>query len=351
MNKRNVLFLFLVVFSLVLAACGPAAEEPENLATPALPLETPLITPPGGEEVGTPEAQATPIQNQETEVAVPTEEISTPDPVGTPIVPETGVQMRPHLSEMLEFEVVDVNNTRVGAVTDYVINMCEAHLLYVVVDTTQGDIVTGQGLMLIPYEAFSLSGEIRTGGQRQLILNMATDELVNVPIVDEVNLDMTNTEWESEVIGFWEERAPMTFTSVCPVPPAGEQNTSERINITRIALATELLSAEVEDGIGDSMGQVAEAIIIPESGLIRYIVMHTADQFSSLTLVPMGALNVSHEAHDGTERTVLILLVEREILEGSPRVETVPESWETVESQGSFDYWSQHVPMTREDLP
>jgi hypothetical protein len=196
-----------------------------------------------------------------------------------------------------------------------------------------------------------LSGEVLVEGQRQLVLHMATDELVNVPVISEDELDITHTEWEGPIIAFWEERAPMTFASECPVPPAGDQGSGERVYITRIALATEVINAEVEDGQGDSMGQVTEAIVIPQSGLIRYFVMHTADQFSSLTLVPAGALNVSHEAADGTERTVLILLVEREILEGSPRVESVPERWDEVERQGSFDYWSQHVPMTRDALP
>jgi sporulation protein YlmC with PRC-barrel domain len=409
MSKKFLLVSVFLVFSLALAACGPADEEPRDLGTPGLPdtgaevdpLLTPadpMVTPGAG--LGTPGAEQTPASpglttptpgaGQETPALTPTQQTpaqQTPAQTPqtgqqTPGVPVTGANQAPLLSAFLDYEVVDSQNNTVGRVTDYVINMCEAHLLYAVVelDTAGGTTSTQTGdLVLIPYEAFSLSGEIRFQGERQLVLNISADELRAAPTLRLDDLDMTDTAWEADVYAYWVDLAPMTFDTTCPVPPAnltttpGAQATpapgttpqttpaatetpagqagDSRVVITRIALATELLEADVESGDGEMLGTVEDAVLIPQSGLIRWVVVREGGQPDGLVLIPMGALNVSHEGEDGRDQMVLVLLVEPAILDQAPTTDRLPQSLDTLNDEQQFQYWNQHVPMTRESLP
>jgi sporulation protein YlmC with PRC-barrel domain len=393
MKKYSIILSMLVVFAMVLAACGPTDEPQEPFPGETMPGETtpgddlqtqPVETPTADAALAeTPAAEdtqahtATP-SDTETIEATPTptlDQAVTPQAGETQVVPVTGQSDPAHLSTLLTYEVVNSNGEVVGMVSDAVINMCEAHVLYVVVDlddTLAGD---ESGLVLIPYEAFTLDGEVQVEGN-QLILSAEISDISSAPSVDITTLDLSTNEWEAEVVTFWSDYATMTFTTECPVPPAefggqaqatpsaGEATTmpeatpqatptgeteqgSDEIIVVRVALATEVLSAQLVDGNGQPVGTLEEALLIPETGLLRYLVVVPDGETEGVfVLVPMGAVNVERE---GTDTMVLVLLVETEIFQNAPSVATIPGMDELLNEGESFEYWSQHVEMTREE--
>jgi sporulation protein YlmC with PRC-barrel domain len=274
---------------------------------------------------------------------------SAPDSEDAPALPDSGAQARNYLSTMLTYEIIDSAGQEVGPVEDYIINMCEAYLLYVVVEASETLESEDGSNILIPYEAFTLDGEVRADGQSQLVLNQPVGEVVGAPVVDLEELDMTTNEWEPAVEDFWTERTTMTFNSGCPVPAAGDG--SDRQWIVRIALAEEVLETVIVDGNDQLLADVEEILLTPESGHLRYVVARldqSLDPDQNLVLIPIGALNVNHENQPGT---TLVLLVDNEVLLNAPRLEAIPDSTSTEWEGRYFEYWSQHVPMTREDLP
>jgi sporulation protein YlmC with PRC-barrel domain len=401
MKRHTLLMSILVMISLALAACGPTSEEPIDPDLTGLPgmeetpsgdevmppIETPMAT--STEAASTPEEQA----------GTPTEAAATPDVemTATPgaedegeVIPPTGDVSGFHLSTLTNYRVIDRSGRIVGAVSDYVINMCEAHLLYVVVlpDVAfNPDEESGQ--LLIPYEAFAVHGEVRTESN-DLVLGFEGIRISRAPAVDAAALDMTNVTWEQEHVDYWAEIAPMTFTTECLVPPftgTGEatpepgttpgaatptpgaeetptptpaaapgtgQTGADRVSVTRIAMASDVLGARLVDGNGEVLGRVEEALVVPETGLLRYVVVRADAALSDeqgLVLVPMGAVNVEHEGVEGVSGMALVLLVETSIFLDAPRVEQIPTTEDVIWGGDSFDYWSQHVPMTREELP
>jgi sporulation protein YlmC with PRC-barrel domain len=381
MKQRYWLPGLFLILTLALAACGPAGEEtapvtpgvPDTGAqTTTLPQQTPdtqSTLPPNLTQQTPPATGIAPgAQNPATATPAGADPASTqavvPPTGGTPAAATPAPQQTaqpgtqpgteaaaPLLSNFLNYEVVDTQGTSLGQVVDYVINMCEAHLLYAAIQPTGAAGVVQPGLVLIPFEAFTLTGEVRFEGERQLVLDLPQGELANAPAVHPGSLRMNDLGWEDNIIRFWQERAPMTFNSGCPVPPAGATTGTQRVNVNLIALATEVIGADLMSGTGTRLGQVEDGVIIPQSGLVRYLVVRTQDQ--GMVMVPMGAINVRHTpAATGSDQiTTLELLVEPEILEQAPRARALPNTIDDLRDQSEFQYWSQHVPMTREDLP
>jgi sporulation protein YlmC with PRC-barrel domain len=184
-------YLSLVVISaLLLTACSPAEQGESTLTEqPGLELtEAPLLTEQSGlategqatEHMAT-EAQATEPGLADTEPAVTVEE---PRPVvdtpggdatampeataesGTPgtgegeagdlraaeILPATGRAGVTRLSALSGYLVVDTTGASLGTVNDYILNLCEAHLVYLLVDADPALQLEGGSRLVIPYE-------------------------------------------------------------------------------------------------------------------------------------------------------------------------------------------------------
>jgi hypothetical protein len=107
---------------------------------------------------------------------------------------------------------------------------------------------------------------------------------------------------------------------------------------------------QLQDGNGNLIGQVEEVLVEPESGWLPFMAIRPNEDLqagSGLILVPFGALNIAANEDGATQN--LVLLVEPGIFENAPTVDRLPSpgGWEG----NAFQYWSQHVPMTREELP
>jgi sporulation protein YlmC with PRC-barrel domain len=341
MKKLTIILSLLVVSIFMLAACAPAGEA-----------ETPIPGAPGEAEEGTPDPGTPPADIATPPVATPGE----PGVRGADIIPPTGRPEATQLSELLDYRVVDAQGEELGSVDDYILNTCEAHIIYMVLDAGQA-LETDGDLVIIPFEVVTLGGGVIDVDNQTIVMGMDTAQFDGAPAIDE-KPEMTTTEWEDDVRTHWGGVITLSnLTTECRVPvqveTEGSQGT-ERQAITRIAYASDFLQAQVFDGHGEQIGEVEEVILEPESGWMEFTAINPGGRLQmgqELIPAPMGALNIRHPEDTDLDELSLVLLVEREVLENAPRVDSrddlVGDGWRSQ----SFQYWNQHVPMTRDQLP
>jgi hypothetical protein len=204
---------------------------------------------------------------------------------------------------------------------------------------------------------------------------------------------MSTADWETEVVDFWSGHMDLMLTTECLVPPAstsggtstpGPRSTpvitgtlpagtpaggsgsdtgttpeptgatgDDRVSVHRIALASDVLDAELHDGNGNLLGMIEEVFVVPETGRLQYVAVRADTAFQAqnqILLIPLGALTV-RQAEEGMAGMFLELLVEASILQNAPGFDALPNASDSRWDTNLFDYWSQHVPMTQEDLP
>lgn len=396
---------------------------------------------------------------------------NTPSVSGTQGVPSTGSSQLTKLSTMMNYSVVDANGNTVGTVRDYIINQCEAHLLYLVVDlnpsaTASPTSVAGTGgSVLIPYEAFTVNPPAMVS-QNSFVLSSKVTNLSSAPTVDINTIDLENPTWETNVLTYWRQYVNLTLTTGCNVPanggtgapvsgtvipggtpgvtgtsvptvsgsvptvpgtvptvpvtvptvpgsvptvagvfapntsfvagtasvPAGSSTmvagtpvtgfptrTSNRVTVYRLALASQMLKANLIEGTGQVLGQVNDVMVVPNTGAILFAAIQpstagtpvagtqtsgtqvsgtpvggssvsSAQTTQGLIALPDGAFTVRYIAGSTSaaqKQLVLVLLVPTSVYTGAPAynpgTNTIDTQW--------FDYWNQYIPMTMSELP
>jgi sporulation protein YlmC with PRC-barrel domain len=362
---------------------------PETGPEPTLPQTPEATVDPSMDE--TPVATATVPAPAETETVPATPAPTQPEtgtgdtPVrGAQVVPDTGRSDATILSELLGYQVVDQNGSTIGSVDDFILNLCEAHIIYVVLESDSSMQLEGGNLVVFPYETVTLEDGVIDVDQRVITVNIDAEQFAAGPTVSE-RLDLTTTEWEADIRAHWSEVGQLSNLSTdCNVPASGgmgDSNTNDNANandnandnsndnsntntntnnndnsnttvsgrqdIVRIAYATEVLDMQLVDGNGNLIGEIEEVLVEPESGWLPYMAIRPDDN-GELVLVPLGALNLDTSGDGAAQDQNLVLLVEPDIFMNAPTVDSLPVDG----MQGdSFNYWSQHIPMTREELP
>lgn len=378
MKKTTLLVSGFLVLALFLAACGPADDQ-EFPAEPGLdgsmgdpaPGEIPGISedpateavePPMDETIGATATVPGPVET-DTVPTTPFPADETPAPTqpgtgtgdaalrGAQVIPETGREDATMLSKLLGYQIVVPNGTTIGSVDDYILNLCEAHIVYVVLEAAPSIELEDGNLVVFPYEMVTLQEGVIDVDQRVITVNVDAEQFADGPSVGE-RLDLTTTEWEDDIRNHWSEVGRLSnLSTVCPVPASTGTEGAGRQEITRIAYAMEVMDMRLLDGNGNLIGEVEEVLVEPESGWLPYMAIRPNENLQTdggLVLVPFGALNLDTSGGGATQDQNLVLLVEPEVLENAPTVDSLPADG----MDGStFDYWSQHVPMTREELP
>lgn len=430
MRKRSWILPLLLVFTLLLSACASGAEQngtqtdvpgaigtgtPEGIpgtgastevVEPTLETEpTELIpeedldeaypvleTPEDVTPTESAQDETTPDAGEDSNVETPPTGVVDPPVIGEDTgvigIPQTGSGGLIGLAAMTGWQVVGADGAEIGTVHDYVVNTCEAHILFLVVEPIE-NASTGQQI-LIPYEA--TLAELNEGSsvdveQRVFTLKQNAADLNGAPVVDVTLLDLEIPDWSDEALEYWSENYRVSLTSACNVPVSNNQNAVEdantqvqptlapeptqvegdvtptlapadtdptldspqdtnRQNIYKLALASSLLSAELQEGNGAPLGTVRDIAIVPETGRTQFIVIETGEAGEErMVALPPGAVNISYE--NGAGQPVVILLVETDLLQGAPvfdeSARTTDDAW--------YDYWNQHIPMTRDQLP
>jgi sporulation protein YlmC with PRC-barrel domain len=406
-TKTRMAFLTIVIlFTLLLSACeGGQVQD----GTPA-PNETPIVE--GGEgipetgedETVTPEIELTPTSDGTTVVDTPAAETTltsdtmtgegtyrdygqvpvtfgqmAPQSRAAQIMPETARSEMTLLSNWMDLVVIDSAGNRIGTVHDYVLNTCEAHIIYVAIQL-DGEDDTLDNLVLMPYEVVTLGGGILDADERVMVVAISSDEFRNAPAIS-VDADITDVTWETEALDYWSGYVTISDLSTeCMAVLTGQSNNNQnnnanandnensnlndndndntnqsvqagdRTTVVKIDYASNILQARVQDGNGQAIGVVEDVHLFPESGLLRFLVVNmNAEGQQGYVLIPFGAINI--ESQDIAGDTVLVLLVERQILMNAPTFDQLPDTTQDNWDGESFEYWSEFVPMTSEDMP
>jgi hypothetical protein len=207
-----------------------------------------------------------------------------------------------------------------------------------------------------------------------ITVNVDKEQLLNAPSFNRADLDMSSTSWETGVVSYWSDTIgmDMTLTSECTVQAAdlsgasmvtgtitSTQTTTQTVpvdtpsgegmvTVNKIALASNVLSAQVQDGNGTLLGQVQEVLVTPATGRLEFVAVRLEGSEATggpVVLVPLRALNLML---DSPAQLHLVLLVDSGILEGAPTWDEQAGSLSQGWDDDAFEYWSQHVQMTRE---
>lgn len=415
MYKRTLFFSIILALSMIMAACGPTAEQDDRIDATIFPTGesgSPLVLDTALTETAAPTAtgaatatlEATATQAATATLAATATEAATEAAQATPRA--TGSANRPDVGESLigfpaagtgglvglaalyDFTVVDTSGAEVGPVVDFVINTCEANIVYIVVDH-------GGEELLVPYQATledPNNGRVDVEA-RELVIDVEAATLDGAPTLTTASLDMQEPTWEADVLAFWRgELNALSLTAACNVPAGnldeagaaqstptaeatpgsltetptagetavltptagtdatptvgtGENNTNRQV-IYRIGLASALFGADLREGNGTRLGSLRDIAIVPETGRTQFLVFapdEAAGDNRALVPLPPGAVTVQYDGED----PVFVLLVDTNLFRSAPpfdeRSRTTSDDW--------FSFWEAHVPMTLEQLP
>lgn len=268
MRKTTILLSMIVLAAMVLAACGGGTTS-----TSVAPTQLPVTS------IATESSTAT---------EAPTE---APAATETPGIPVTGGQAAPagRMSDRLKFQVLDQAGSKLGTVSDLVLDLSKAKVLYVIVNSSgkkvaaprdlfivQGAASTGTGLSTsTPSSGTGLStstpgaGGAGTGtglgstmGQNAFIFQDDPNTLKNAPAFDDKNLPglgQSPDSWDIAIRNYWKGGGATTSSNT--PSPAGTAVTDMTPTATGggIALSTSTPSVPVTGGSAET-GEGATSI-------------------------------------------------------------------------------------------
>jgi hypothetical protein len=268
-------------------------------------------------------------------------EVMTDTLIGAEILPAEGREQLIRLSNWTDFSLADQSGQAIGQVQDYIVNVCEAHILYMLVEREGSE-------MLIPFEAVTVNGGSIDAENRTITLALDGAQFADAPTLDQ-RPDLTAADWEGDVRGYWDGVVSLSsLDTSCSVPLPGVEDTSdaegnqEGVNVSKLAYASSIPGASLQDGNQNPLGQVQDALVEPESGQLFFLAVQLED--GGTVLVPMGAVNVPDDAATQEGPLTLVLLVDNDVLLSAPTIDSLDAVTTNVD-QAAHDYWSQYIPL------
>ncbi len=357
-----------VVPSVLPGTQAPTAGTPSGANTPA---------------AGTPGATAAVPNTGGTPAAVPD---TNGQLLGAKVNPADARSQAVLLSNVMNYNVVDRNGHPIGKVSDYILNMCESNIIYMVIDADPSLNLQNGSMLVVPYQEFTLASGVIDVNNHNLVMNIDQSSFQGAPAFNQ-KPDLSNTSWESDVRDYWTNIVQLSALSTqCQVPqgpvsasqtttPSGTaQATVQADNtmVTKIAYASDVLGMQLLDGQGNPVGQVNEVYLVPESGRIRYLAIDksgaqqpgTATQAATpmstpaatsqsaqsgnmqIVIIPIGAVNLQ-QSQSG-QGNVLVLVVTPQAFQGAPVLSGLPDVSQQTWDANAYQYWNQYVPLTSE---
>ena len=295
---------------------------------------------------------ATPLESAATATPEPSSNpTATPPPTSEALVPTTsgwppqssaaGIQppeMRRELtllSNLLGYQILDINQVDLGVAVDYVVNTCETYILYLsmapaVAVNNQADMQ-----MLLPFEMVTINSGVLNAANQVIEMQLPVDPFKPAPVAPQA-MKLTPTDWEQGIRDYWNPFVRLSgLTTECMVTDPGS---GELVPVYKTAYASDLLGAKLYDALDNELGTVLEAIVEPESGKLRYYVVELIDN-QGLTLVPLGKTNIPKEVLDSGAQLRLVLISENQKLFNAPRYDGLEEATSDAAIEAAFQYW------------
>lgn len=297
-SKRFPILSLLIIFALLLAACG--ADEPEAttitqddvIVTEGTPVEdavTPITEDVVVQEQATPTAAV--IQEQAVTPAAPAAEAQ---PQVTPAAPATGAQAEQVMaveevmmkaSTLLDFNVSNVQGEDLGVISDLVVDTSTGQIPYAILGSS-GFLGFGGENVLIPFSAFALS---QTGNE--LLLPFASaDQIQNAPAVGDDWPTWGDAAWGDQGAVAWGETE---FGQ--GLPAVGQSANAVRLsNLIGYGVSAhgEVGNGSIVDLLVDLQTDRAKWLVVDYAGTAASTgVTTTVDYANHLVLAPFGAMD------------------------------------------------------------
>ena len=266
-----------------------------------------------------------------------------PPPAGRP--PQSqGAEIRPpelraqltRLSALIGFQVLDREGAVLGTVSDFILNTCETYIIYFLLDPSEQLASPAGGRLVIPYEAVTINSGALDAQSGAIQLSLAAGQFAGAPAFPE-SQELVPTDWEAQVRDYWSQALRLSnLTSGCRVAAPGGGTTE----IHKVAYASDLIGAELRDGLQNRLGRVEEAILEPESGKVSFFVISLEDG-QGLALIPLGVVNIPRTALEPGNEIWLVLLVENDVLLNAPRISSVAQAAEMQAQGAARQYWNR----------
>ena len=271
MRKINIIFSVLVLAMVLLSACAGNAT-PANPAATSAPATSPVET----EVIST---STTSVEATSTSAASGTgAETTTPNATegATAVVPVTGKSNALRLSEQLNSTVSNQNGEQAGTVDDMILDLDNAMVAYVIVDT-------GDKQVAVPWDQFNMATGQQPGN---FVLQADADMFANAPTIDLSTLPAIGesaANWDSDLRSYWK-----SSNAGGAQPSTGSQS-----KLRGVMLASQVLAADLSvPGQSSLQANIEDLIVNAQSGKIQFVVVKTNfDNMERWIPVPLALFN------------------------------------------------------------
>jgi sporulation protein YlmC with PRC-barrel domain len=345
MKPKTYPAIFLILAQL-LVACGFVSQTQSTPAgtayieSPVTQLGSPSANTPTATELSTAVMSATSTPSQ---IPAQPQETVAPEARGKPPQSQRAEirpsEMRDHLtrlSNLLNFQVVDEAGAELGTASNYIINTCETYIIYFALSPKDVPNISAGSQVIIPFESITINSGVLDAQNRLIQLYLTPDQISNAPTGSE-GQNLLPTDWEAGVRDYWSQVFRLSnLTTECRVAASG----GGTVSLHKIAYATDLLGAELQDGLQNVLGMVREAILEPESGKLGFYIVSLRDG-QGLVLVPLSAVNIPREALVPGSKINLVLLTKNDVLINAPRIDTIEAATSAEVQNTARQYWSR----------
>jgi sporulation protein YlmC with PRC-barrel domain len=344
--KPNRFTAVYIILALLLVACGSGSQ------TQSMPTDSTYIAPSTPQQTSSPENTAiatelpttaenaaskspeAPTQPQET--AAPAARGKPPQSQRADIRPPDMREQLTRLSNLLNFQVIDQAGEELGTASNYIINTCETYIIYLVLSPKAAPDNAIGSQVIIPFEAVTINSGVLDAQDKSIQLYLTPDQISNAPTISK-GQNLLPADWETNVRDYWSQIFRLSnLTTECRVT-ASDGGT---VAVHKIAYATDLLGAELRDGLQNVLGTVQEAILEPESGKLGFYIVSLRDD-QGMVLVPLSAVNIPQEVLETGNKISLVLLTKNDVLFNAPRIDTVEAATSAEVQNTARQYWSR----------
>lgn len=405
MRRIPILLSLVLILAFALSSCADAGDDNQVPGvTDGFDLTAmPGTGEPGGfpevtEPVGTPVVTDVLPEVTEPVVTDTTEplETETAEPVETDVLPPTGMIDPNRLSVLMDFDVVSQDGENLGEVDDFVLNLTNTQIDYLIVDSATFLDIGGRKIA-IPWKSVEVvvgedtedddvAGEAADNddagededvegedaevaeNENVFVIKFSKEEFENAPDFDYEAFPTIGEEvedWDLYINDYWANPAAGTDTddtdadvatatpagydaAATETPGAGAADTGDtpgqaKGRVKGFVLASELLGMDIVGDDGETIGQIEDAIVHNlNSGKVKYLVVQidTADG-SETRLLAVPVLVLRWDA-DGQ---LFGITVDRGSLDAAPFFEN--DEWPDTDISGWDDqilaYWRDFV--------
>jgi sporulation protein YlmC with PRC-barrel domain len=264
---------------------------------------------------------------------------------GAQVIPANRGASFNYLTNWIGMRVADSTGKVVGVASDYILNLCESHVLYIILQPDPSLGIKNGSQVLIPLEIVTTAGGTLDAVQKAIFLPVRASEVANAPLVN-APVSLTDLSWEQGVQAYWGKFTRFSLSTQCgSYLPAGE---GKPLTTPKIGLASHVLKATFQNEKKQSLGKVIEAVIIPDSGFIRYLAIQLDPSIENgIVLAPTGAMTIKGTDVNQEGSLITLIVGNASTLQAAPQVSSLPNPADKTWEDQSFAYWSQYVKMTK----